>query len=186
MPLMARSRSTAWFALVLGIILNLRFGIRMDSFTERYSTFLPCMLPFAVGSLACHYREYFSRFAMPWTSTTLWVLHGLVWLVDPAWPWVWGLYASVVLSAWMVLSLYPHRAGKADALFGDLSYPVYLFHTTVAAWFVCPCGFSRPLEFFVKTFALTLLICWLIVVLFDRPLSRLKRKPRLPDAAAIG
>jgi peptidoglycan/LPS O-acetylase OafA/YrhL len=184
MPLMARSRSTAWFALVLGVILNLRLGIRMESFNERYATLLPCMLPFAVGSLACHYRDALSRFNMPWTSTVAWMLHGLVWLWVPEWPWHWGLYASVLLSAWMVLSLYPQRTGRVDRMLGDLSYPVYLFHTTVAAWFVCPCGFTRPIEFFLKTFAVTLVVCWLIVILVDRPLSRLKRKPALPRVEA--
>lgn len=176
MPLMARSRSTAWFAFVIAVALNLKLGINMDSFADRYSTFLPCMLPFAVGSLACHYRDALSRFSMPWTSTILWLLHGLLWLKVPVWPWTWGLYASLVLSVWMVVSLHRHRSGVVDRMLGDLSYPVYLIHTTVAAWFVCPCGFSRPLGFFLQAFALTLFLSWLIVKLIDRPLSRLKRR----------
>lgn len=176
MPLMARSRSTAWFAFAVAVVLNLKLGINGDSFGERYSTFLPCMLPFAAGSLACHYRESLDRFSMPWTSLVLWILHGLLWLKLPGWPWEWGLYVSLVLSVWMVVSLHRQRAGKVDRMLGDLSYPVYLIHTTVAAWFVCPCGFSRPFEFFLKAFALTLLLSWLIVVLVDRPLARLKWK----------
>lgn len=183
MPLMARSRSTAWFAFAVAVMLNFKLGIKMDSFPERYATFLPCMLPFAAGALACHYREALSRFSMPRTSTALWLLHGLLWLAVPVWPWTWGLYASLILSVWMVVSLHRHRSGMADRMLGDLSYPVYLIHTTVAAWFVCPCGFSRPFEFFLKAFALTLLLSWLIVVVIDRPLSRLKWKAP-GDAAA--
>lgn len=178
MPLMARSRSTAWFAFAIAVVLNLKLGIGMESFADRYATFLPCMLPFAVGSLACHYRDALAHLSMPWLSTIAWLLHGLVWLKVPEWPWTWGLYASLVLSVWMVVSLYRHPSGKADRMMGDLSYPVYLIHTTVAAWFVCPCGFSRPFEFFLQAFALTLLLAWLIVVFVDRPLSRLKIKVR--------
>ena len=184
MPLMARSRSTAWFAFAIAVILNLELGIDMASFTERYSTFLPCMLPFAAGVLACHYRDALSRFSMPWTSTILWLVHGLLWLKVPVWPWTWGLYASLLLSVWMVVSLHRHRSGKVDRMFGDLSYPVYLFHTTVAAWFVCPCGFSRPIEFFLQAFLLTLALCWLIVILIDRPLAKLKFKVPGPQAHA--
>lgn len=177
MPLMARSRSTAWFALAAGAMINLQLGIDGDTFTQRYATFLPCMLPFATGSLVCHYREALYRLCMPWVSTLVWLLHGLVWLAYPSWPWNWGLYVSLVLSAWMVISLYRQPSGRVDRMLGDMSYPVYLIHTTVAAWFVCSCGFSRPLGFFFKAFALTLLLSWAIVILIDRPLSRLKRKP---------
>lgn len=176
MPLMARSRSTAWFAFAVAVILNLRLGIDGNSFAERYATFLPCMLPFAAGSVACHYREVLARFSMPWTSLIIWLLHGMLWLKYPGWPWSFGLYASMGLSVWVVVSLYRHRSGKVDRMLGDLSYPVYLIHTTVAAWFVCPCDFSRPIGFFLQAFALTLLLSWLIVILVDRPLARLKWK----------
>lgn len=177
MPLLARSRSTAWFALICGVIINLRMGLGAGSFPERYSTFLPCMLPFSVGSLVFHYHDTLSRLRMPRLSVLAWLLHGLVWLLLPYWPWTLGLYASVGLSAWAVVSLYGHGTGRLDRLLGDLSYPVYLMHTTVAAWFVCSCGFSRPVGFFLKAFALTLLLSWLVVVFIDRPMSKLKWRP---------
>lgn len=176
LPFMARSRSTAWLALLLGVILNLKLGIKVESFPERYATFLPCMLPFAAGALACHYRQALSRFTMPVGSVLAWLLHGLVWLVVSSWPWTLGLYVSVVLSVWMVVSLHKQPPSRTDRLLGDMSYPVYLIHTTVAAWFLCPCGFSRPLDFFLKAFVATLLLSWLIVMLIDRPLAKLKWK----------
>jgi peptidoglycan/LPS O-acetylase OafA/YrhL len=104
--------------------------------------------------------------------------HGVVWLFFPTWPWTWGLYFSLLLSAWMVVSLQAQPSGKLDKMLGDLSYPIYLIHTTVAAWFVCACGFTRPfVTFFLPAFAATVALSWLIVILIDRPLSRLKRKP---------
>ena len=179
LPMMATSRGAAWLGFIIGVLLNVKLGIGPDTFSIRYATFLPCLLPFAMGSLACHYREVLSRFSMPWTSFVAWLLHGLLWLKLPGWPWTWGLYASMLLSVWMVVSLHRQPSGKVDKLLGDLSYPVYLIHTTVAAWFVCACGFDRPLGFFFKAFALTLLLSWLLVVVIDKPLSRLKiRAPR--------
>ena len=184
MPLLARSRSTAWFALAAGVMINLQLGIESASFAQRYATFLPCMLPFAVGALACHYRTTLARWSMPWTSSLVWLLHGLGVLVHPGWPWTVGLYVSMLLSAWMVVSLYHQPSGRVDRMFGDMSYPLYLIHTTVAAWFVCSCGFSRPLGFFFQAFALALLLSWLVVILIDRPLSRLKLRPPSRPAGA--
>ncbi|MBP6796703.1 MAG: acyltransferase [Luteimonas sp.] len=184
MPLMARSRSAAWLGLAFAGMLNLKMGIVAESFADRYATFLPSGVAFAAGALACHYREPLSRLSMPWTSVLAWVAHGLLWLKLPHWPWAWGLYVSVLLSMWVTLSLYRQPSGKADRLLGDLSYPVYLIHTTVAAWFLCPCGFSRSPGFFLKSFALTLLLSWLIVMVIDRPLSRLKWKPPRPTGPA--
>ncbi|MGH8053002.1 MAG: acyltransferase family protein [Stenotrophomonas sp.] len=185
LPFMARARSTAWLALLVGIILNLRIGIVGDTFGERYATFLPCILPFAAGALACHYREALSRFSMPLTSVLVWLLYGLTWLVAPNWPWTFGLYVSVLLSVWMVVSLHRQPSSAADRLLGDMSYPVYLFHTTVAAWFLCPCDSSRPLDFFFKAFAVTLVLSLVIVYVIDRPLAKLKLKaPR--DRAVVG
>lgn len=118
MPLLARSRSTAWFALVIGVVLNLQIGVVVETFGERYATFLPCMLPFAAGSLACHYRDALHRFSAPWISTAVWLLHGLGWWIVPEWPWVWGLYVSVPLSVWMVVSLHRQRSGQVDRMLG--------------------------------------------------------------------
>ena len=105
MPFLARSKSTAWFAFILAIILNLKLGIVGESFGDRYATFLPCMLPFAAGALACLYREKLSKFNMPITSLIVWLVHGGLWLYLPGYPWTWGLYISMILSVWMVLSL---------------------------------------------------------------------------------
>lgn len=177
LPLLAAHRSSAWFGLVFGLLLNLAPGVTAETFGERYSTFLPCLLPFAAGALACHYREVLSRWSMPWTSSLVWMIHGGLWLVFPGWPWIWGLYVSMLLSVWMVVSLHRQPSGKVDKLLGDLSYPVYLVHTTVAAWFICACGFDRPFSFFLKAFAVTLLVSWVIVMVIDRPLARLKWRP---------
>ncbi|WP_251278343.1 hypothetical protein, partial [Enterobacter hormaechei] len=81
----------------------------------------PCLLPFATGALVCHYRESLARIRMPAISCAAWLLHGAVWFFVPSWPWDWGLYASLLLSAWMVVSLHQQRGGKLDKMLGDLS-----------------------------------------------------------------
>ncbi|WP_312704375.1 acyltransferase family protein [Stenotrophomonas lactitubi] len=185
LPLMATSRGAAWLGVIIGALLNLKMGIVTETFGDRYATFLPCLLPFAVGSLVCQYRAQLERWRMPWTSSIVWMLHGVVWVFLQSWPWTWGLYVSLVLSAWMVVSLHAQPSGKVDKMLGDLSYPIYLIHTTVAAWFVCACGFTRPFAtFFLPAFAATVALSWLIVILIDRPLSRLKRKPPVHATAA--
>lgn len=177
MPALASSRGAAIFGVIFGALLNIKIGIISETFGERYATFLPCLLPFATGALICHFREVLYRFAMPWTSAIAWIAHGLLWYRFPSWPWEWGLYVSLLLSAWLVISLHKQRSGKLDKMLGDMSYPMYLIHTTVAAWFLCACGVSRDLRFFCLGFVSTLLVSFLIVILIDRPLSRLKWKP---------
>ena len=184
LPLLAANRSTAWFGLVFGALVNLAHGIIPESFGTRYATFLPCLLPFAAGALACHYRHWLSRWSMPWTSSLVWLVHGGLWLLLPGWPWAWGLYVSMLLSVWMVVSLHRQPSGKVDKLLGDMSYPVYLVHTTVAAWFICSCGFDRPFTFFLQAFGVTLVLSWVIVMVIDRPLARLKWRP--PGQPASG
>ena len=107
-------------------------------------------------------------------STLIWCVHGLYWLLDREWPWTYGLWVSVPLSGWVVLSLATTRSGPADKAAGELSYPIYLLHTTVAAWFVPHFGFGRSPGFFACSFAGTLVAAWLMLRLVERPLQRLR------------
>ncbi len=174
MPLLARSRSTAWLALILGIVANASIGFESSSFAERYTYFGTCMVAFAAGSLTCHYIEVLRRYSMPAVSLVAWVLHGLVWFKWDSWPWTYGMYMSVLLSAWVVVSLDARQTSSMDKMLGDLSYPMYLLHTTVAAWLLPSFGFGRSFSFFFLAFALTLMASWLLVICLDRPLARIK------------
>jgi len=122
------------------------------------------------------YREKLNILRAPLLSVVVWLLHGLIWLKYNQWPWTYGLYASIVLSGWVVLSLSSQKTGKLDTVLGDLSYPLYLFHTTVAVCLM-PFGIAmRSFEFFALSFILTIVVSWAIVVLIDRPLAQLKKK----------
>ena len=69
LPRMATSRGAAWRGVFIGALLNLKMGIVTETYGDRYATFLPCLLPFAVGSLVCQYRAQLERWRLPWTSS---------------------------------------------------------------------------------------------------------------------
>ncbi|NML14165.1 acyltransferase family protein [Azohydromonas caseinilytica] len=182
MPLFARSRHAAILALLVALAANQQFGFGVQTFAVRYSGFGTCLVAFAAGSVVCHYRAALARYAAPVLSVVIWCLHGLYWLHDSSWPWNCGILVSVPLSAWVVVSLAEIRTGTFDRWLGDLSYPMYLLHTTVGAWFLSGYGYDRPLSFFAVSFAVTLLLSWLMVVLMDRPLHGKKVNPvKAPD-----
>lgn len=183
MPLFARSRSTAWLALILSIVATWDLGFSSASFAARYVLFLPCLMSFAVGSLLCHYRERLLMLVMPKTSFIVWMVHGALWLVCDPWPWTYGMYAAMVLSAWVTLSLTAYKSSKVDALLGDMSYPMYLIHTTVAACFLMHFGYGRPFGFFAVSFAVALVLSLLMALVVERPLHRLKRQARVHDSS---
>jgi peptidoglycan/LPS O-acetylase OafA/YrhL len=105
----------------------------------------------------------------------VWLAHSvLIWWL-PVWPWTYGLYVSLLLSAWVVISLAERPTSRFDNVMGELSYPFYLLHSTAGvllfAWF----GYDRDLTYGVAAVALTLAASWAMVLLVDRPLTRRKR-----------
>jgi peptidoglycan/LPS O-acetylase OafA/YrhL len=182
MPFMARSRSTAWFGLVFGALVVADYGLVTESFDRRYAWFLPAAPAFALGALVCHYRDALARLAAPRTSVLAWVAHCGMVAVYSHWPWTWGLYVSALLSAWVVISLSPLQGGRLDEVLGELSYPFYLLHSTAGAVLLAWFGYGRSAMFAVLALLLTLAASWAMVVLIDRPLTRRKRPPVLPQA----
>jgi peptidoglycan/LPS O-acetylase OafA/YrhL len=174
MPLFARNRSAAILGLAVTAAANLQYGFNVASFDARYCGFATGLMPFAVGSLACHYRASLQRFVAPRLSVLLWCVHALLWLANVYWPWTYGLLVSIPLSGWVVLSLIGAESGRADKFAGDLSYPIYLLHTTVGAWFLPLFGLGRGFAFFVVAFVVTLIASWGMLVLIDRPIQHLR------------
>lgn len=175
MPLLAFNRTVAWFSLTASALLNLKYGLTLETFPERYSLFFPCFMAFSCGCLLSQYRAKLAFLAAPKLSITVWILHCLIRILDRYWPWTYGMYLSLFLSAWVIISLASQKPGKMDSFLGDLAYPVYLFHTTVAVCLI-PLGFKmRSFSFFLVAFLITLLISMFLVKLIDKPLARLKK-----------
>jgi peptidoglycan/LPS O-acetylase OafA/YrhL len=122
MPLFAGSRGAACLGLALAVCANLQFGFGMATFVLRYCGFATGLMPFAAGAVVYHYRDALRRFASPVLSLLCWCVHGLYWLHDAYWPWTYGLWLSVPLSAWVVLSLAEMKSHPSDKIAGDLSY----------------------------------------------------------------
>ncbi|WP_310048154.1 acyltransferase [Luteibacter sp. 3190] len=181
-PLMARSASSAWIALIASIVATWNIGLSTATFADRYVLFLPCLMTFATGSLICHYRDTLLRFAMPKVSVFIWIFHGALWIKWDWIPWTVGLYSSMVLSAWVTISLTAFKSSKFDALLGDMSYPVYLIHTSIGALFLIQFGYGRSFTFFAYAFATTIAASWLMAVLLERPLHKLKKRGQVRDS----
>lgn len=178
-PLLAKSPAVAWLGLILSSLLNWQQGIETQSFALRYSMFLTSFMAFAAGSLVAHYHQRLSRWQAPWLSSVAWLLHCAVWLRWDQWPWTWGLYFSLLLTAWVLISFADRKASALDRWLGDLSYPVYLFHTVMAVWWLGVFGHARTLGLFVAGMAGTLLLSWGVVVWLDRPLERRFKRRRV-------
>ena len=175
MPIMAFSRQASWLGLILSLTLNIRYGLTIETFGERYSSFLTCFAAFSLGTLISHYHKPLQRISAPFLSVVVWGAHCLVWIWYDQWPWTYGLYVSAILSAWVVLSLSRLETGKIDGVLGDLSYPLYLFHTTIAVWVLLLPFSIRSFGFFVVSFFLTITLSWCFIIVIDRPLHRLKK-----------
>lgn len=175
MPLLARSRAAAWSVAIVSLLISTEMGLDAGTFATRYATLLPALLPFAVGSLICHYRDRLTALRSPNLSLVAWGVHAVLWWWLPMWPWTYGLYASVILSGWVTLSLTPRRPGRFDALMGDLSYPVYLLHTIVGAALLGIWGYERPFRYFALSFVVTIVLSCIMVFAIERPLRRLKK-----------
>jgi len=175
-PVMAAAPSAALLGLILSGILNWQLGLTPEQFGLRYSGFLTCFMAFGVGSLVCHYKPQLEKLASPIVSTLAWLTHCTVWLFWGIWPWTLGLYVSLILTAWVLISFVDRNPSVFDKWLGDLSYPVYLFHTTVGVALFGLFKQQRSFSFFMASFVGTLLLCWAVVVLIDKPMQRIKRR----------
>lgn len=180
LPLFCRSISSTFCIAFIALVANSERGITVDSFPVRYTSFTTCILAFSIGALVFHFKDRLSTFRFPILSVISWVSHACLWLLFPSYPWEMGLYVSVALSAWVVLSIGDIKTGTLDTFLGDLSYPIYLLHTTMAVWILILFGDKiefKSVSFFSASFILTLIASVIILIFFDRPIMRLKRKP---------
>jgi peptidoglycan/LPS O-acetylase OafA/YrhL len=178
MPLLAFSKRAAWLGLVLALGLNFHNGIYIENFLIRYSSFFTAYLAFSLGSLICHYRAVLAKYSFPMTSYCVWVLHGCIWIFFDPWPWTYGLYFSLILSGWLIVSLHQKKSNSLDNFLGDLSYPIYLFHTLSGGFVAFFLGFERNLFFFIISFLLTLIISIFLIIFLDQPIQSFRNNMR--------
>lgn len=177
MPLIALRRGFAWMALGAGIVVVLHYGVEVQTFADRYALFWPAAPAFTVGALTAHYRHALRRFANPDLSIAIWLLHSAFWLVDGAWPWSYGLYVSIPLSAWVAVSFSILPPSNLDDMLGGLSYPLYLLHSTVGLLLLPWFGTGRHVAFAVVAVACSVVAAAAMWYWVERPLQRFRWRP---------
>lgn len=172
-PLIANNRYCAYLALIITAGINWKFNIALENFGARYSGYWSALLPFSFGMVIFFHRNYLIKFTSLNLATILWVIHGLLWLYYPSYPWEYGLYISLIFTGFVLVSNCDSISGKYDQLLGDMSYIVYLLHTTVGYLFLTYLSFDGPrsLKFFLYTFSCTCILSLLFVVIIERPLQ---------------
>ncbi|WP_299255330.1 acyltransferase [uncultured Cytophaga sp.] len=177
--LLAIDKRIAWLGFFVGLVWNIyllfiSYSEKVDTFGLRYATLGPCSIAFAGGAILYHYKSFFGRFSNKNLSLITWMLNGLIWFKLPQYPWGIGIYISLALSAWVVISLYKEKANKMDLILGDLSYPVYLLHSTLGLILMPYFKEFRSIEFMFWGFILTNVISFISIQLVDQPIKKLK------------
>lgn len=93
-------------------------------------------MAFAFDALTYHHRNQFEKFKLPLHSVMIWITPSFLGMKFNLYPWVYGIYITIGLSGWVTISLIKFNVGKLDRHLGDLSYPIYLFHSGVAVCFL--------------------------------------------------
>ncbi len=174
MPLLAREKNVAWMAFIIGSLANYQLGVDLSTFVFRYSGIGTSMMAFSMGALLVHYKDKLDIIAMPKISVFAWLLNCSVWYYNDLYPWGYGLYVSLILSAWVTISLIDIKPSRLGNFLGEISYPVYLTHTAIGIAVSIFTGAARTFTMFSISFFLCILISSLFVLLIDRNIEKFK------------
>lgn len=173
-PFIAIDKRCTILALIITAGINLNLNIIPTTFALRYSSYYTALFAFSMGIALFHYKQHLIRFANLKLAILLWVFQ--FYLIEE-WnmmPWGYGLYASLLFTAYVLLSCCDKKANQLDSVLGDMSYIVYLMHTTfgyilLAVWPELP---IKSLNFFIATFFITCGVSYVITIYFERPIQR--------------
>lgn len=163
---------------------------------DRYFSVFAASLPFALGSVLYFYRDRLlqkcfgdSQNLSPYLPLLLLLLMAINWYIGFLLTRSHELffYTNIMLCALMLLLLssyksLPWLSKKADAYWGDFSYPIYLMHYQVALvvmYSMQQFGFdvSRPSTLLMwLTIPAVFLVAWLLMLLVERPIERVRSR----------
>jgi peptidoglycan/LPS O-acetylase OafA/YrhL len=194
---LARGRRVALVWFVASVAYSVHLVAGETTFTERYSNLLAASLPYSAGVLVYHYRELLGR----WISgrghaivaLTLFSANVSVGL------WVWnvfttGFYASVAFTAYAVAALgalrprdLPPTIRRIDRFLGDLSYPVFLCHWSMAVVIVAlGLAHEKGVALFLWSLPLVNLCAWCLHRFIERPAESLRVRIRASSTSRAG
>lgn len=185
-----RSVTLAWFlGSLLYHVVALSFGFGYES---RYFPIWAASLPFSTGAMVYHFRDEIVRIfsGVPFFGRSIAVVVLLVLFFVNWWVgWGFGLsggfafYTNYFLCFLALVGfalLWHGRNSGIDGLLGALSYPVYLLHYQVGAVVIVAFDMvglelrRGQFLFFVLSMPFVLLVAYLMVVIVERPVERVR------------
>ncbi|WP_435008214.1 acyltransferase family protein [Tundrisphaera lichenicola] len=186
---LARYKGVAWFWGGLSAIVCVVLTVGSASFSTRYATPWGASIAFAVGVLIEHHRQSLPSWKSPWAILAAAVVWGghivLIRSIAPDEIFRWGLYTGLVASAVSIILLrdvnpreVPDWLAKADQSLGDLSYPIYLCHWTVAVVASVVLGGKgrSSLTQLALSFVAIHILSWVIFRYVETPGDRLRKR----------
>ena len=171
-PFISYKKLIAVIALLITALFNYQYNIIESTFTERYSGFWCALFAFTLGIIFYFYKNRLSYFKNARLSIFLWAMQFNIVLVNLIVPWDWGLYLSLLFTLFVLNSLCDLPKNKVDLFLGDMSYLVYLLHTTVGYLILIyiPALKIRDFYYFCVAYIITLIISFIFVFFLERPL----------------
>lgn len=155
-------------------------------FVERYVFIIPCALAFSTGSLLYYIKRYLPPLTSPmWPLVSAGAWWGHVWMSRHfnGGPWQYGLYSSLIVSCFAILTLMnlkarelPKWISKTDKILGGLSYPIYLCHWGIGilVTYFFPSLTRENVWVFIISFPFVNALAFLLYKFIEEPIAALK------------
>jgi len=152
----------------------------------RYAPIYSASLPFSVGALIFHYKEYIIRL-LPTSSMSIclsiiiYSLYILLAGIIPVTTSVYPFYLNILFMSILICQLSTVEGNrnmtlsKIDSFLGDLSYPIYLSHWLVAVFVSSIFGLNKSIDLFLVTIPFLLIFSFIIKYLIDDPIEVKRR-----------
>jgi peptidoglycan/LPS O-acetylase OafA/YrhL len=187
-----------WFLISISyLLLN---WVLHNTYSAGYGNFLSASLPFSIGALTYHYKREIVTTCKKITvkyggiAVLIFILNLIIcstshnWAIEESWKVnLIGMYLNLLLSSIMIVFLYYEGktffTRKIDRFYGDLSYPLYLFHWSAACFFSWLL-IGEPIEgvstinliIFLGALLFTILLSLFVNFIVSVPVEKVRRK----------
>ena len=177
-PLISKNKYIAISALIFSLANNFNLQITQDTFSQRYSGFDTALFAFSFGVTFFFYKEKLTWFRNKRLSIYIWIFQINTIAVNLIVPWTWGIYISLVCTLFVLNSFCDEFPTKTDSMLGDMSYIIYLIHTTIGYLILCffPLLGLKSFLFFLVTFIITVVVAYFFTAKIERPIHKILRK----------
>lgn len=166
-----------------------------------YGNVIQASLPFSIGAWIYHYQSLVGKLiqlvraktvVFLYSANIVFVVFCQVFIPDKAWfVSMLGTWVNLLLSALMTIVLFQYGSQcfskKVDRFFGDLSYPVYLFHwsgVALVSWTITDNMSKGPLVFLLGL-GLTILVSLVVNKYVNDYVEHIRKRVREKASQAI-